>query len=491
MAIRRLDVCRQLLIVSVLGALVPISLTAAGADRRLVEAARRQDREAVRTLLKQHVDVNVPQTDGATPLHWAAHWDDLDTADLLIRAGANVQAANSYGITPLALACTNGNAAMVTLLLKAGADPNAARSTGETPLMTASRTGSMEAVKALLARGARVEAKEPQEGQTALMWAISERHADIARVLIEQQADVHARTTSGFTPLLFAARVGDLASTRMLLDAGGDANEASSDGTSALLVATVRGHANVAMFLLDRGADPNASRTGYTALHWAAGVWETELNGANGIITQADDGEWNTLGGVKAGKLELVKALLAHGANPNARLEKTPPRVGYTQLQVEQRVAGVNAFPGATPFLLAAMAGDIEVMRALAAAGADPRLKTKDDTTALMLAAGLGRYLAESRVTEPQALEAVKVAFELGADVNAANESGNTALHGAAQVKANSVIEFLVAHGADVNVANKRGQTPETIGDTVRAGSATVASRTSTGDLLRQLGAKK
>src|SRR5262249_9791045 len=154
------------------------------------------------------------------PLHWAAHWDDLDTADLLIRAGAKVQAANSYGITPLALACTNGNAAMVTLLLKAGADPNAARSTGETPLMTASRTGSIETVKALLARGARADAKEPLEGQTALMWAISERHADIARVLIEQGADVHARTTSGFSPLLFAARVGDLASTRMLLDAG-------------------------------------------------------------------------------------------------------------------------------------------------------------------------------------------------------------------------------------------------------------------------------
>jgi ankyrin repeat protein len=470
---------------------VPLGLTAASADRRVVEAARHQDRDAVRTLLKQHVDVNVPEADGATALHWAAHWDDLSTADLLIRAGANVQAANGYGITPLALACTNGNGEMVALLLKAGADPNAARSTGETPLMTASRSGSLEAVKALLAHGASVDAKEPLEGQTALMWAISERHADVARVLLEHSVDLHARTRSGFTPLLFAARAGDLSSTRMLLEAGAEANETSSDGTSALLVATVRGHANVAMFLLEHGADPNADRAGYTALHWAAGVWETELNGANGIVTQADDGEWNALGGVKAGKLELVKALLAHGANPNARLEKTPPRVGYTQLAVEQRVAGVNAFPGATPFLLAAMAGDIEVMRALAAGGADPRLKTKDETTALMLAAGLGRYLAESRVTEPQALDAVKVIVELGADVNAANESGNTALHGAAQIKANKVIEYLVEHGADVNVANKRGQTPVVLGDTVRAGSATVASRTSTGDLLRQLGAKK
>jgi ankyrin repeat protein len=486
----RLDICRQVIAASVLAAFLPIGVSAAGADRRLVDAARSQDRDAVRTLLKQRVDVNVPQSDGATALHWAAHWDDLESADLLIRAGANVQSANDFGITPLALACTNGNAAMVALLLKAGANPNAARATGETPLMTASRTGNLEAVKLLLAHGAHVNANEPVEGQTALMWAISERHAEVARVLIEGGADAHARAAGGFTPLLFAARAGDLDSTRLLLDAGAGIDEASSDGTSVLLVATVRGHAKLAMFLLERGADPNASRAGYTALHWAAGVWETELNGANGIVTQDGDGEWNALGGVRTGKVELVKALLSHGANPDARLEKTPPRVGYTQLAVEQRVAGVNAFSGATPFLLAAMAGDIEVMRALASGGADTRLKTKDDTTALMLAAGLGRYLAESRVTEPQALEAVKVIIELGAEVNAANEAGNTALHGAAQVKANTVIEYLVAHGADLDAANKRGQTPVMVGDTVRAGSATVASRTSTGDLLRRLGAK-
>jgi ankyrin repeat protein len=482
--------CRQITVVCLLGASLATGPASASADRRVADAAKRQDRDGVRTLLKERVDVNVPQADGATALHWAAHWDDLDLASLLIRSGANVESATDYGITPLALACTNGNAAMVALLLNAGANPNAARSTGETPLMTASRTGNPDTVKALLAHGASVDAKEPIESQTALMWAISERHADVARALVELGADVHARTTSGFTPLLFAARAGDLESTRMLLAAGADANEASADGTSALLVATVRGHAQIATFLLDRGADPNANRAGYTALHWAAGIWETELNGANGIVTQADDGEWNTLGGLKAGKLELVKALLAHGANPNGRLEKTPPRVGYTQLQVEQRVAGVNAYSGATPFLLAAMAGDIEVMRALAAGGADPRQKTKDDTTALMLAAGLGRYLAESRVTEDQALEAVKVVLALGADVNAANESGNSALHGAAHTKANKVIEFLVEHGADVSAKNKRGQSPVEIGDTVRAGSATIASRTSTGDLLRQLGGK-
>ena len=350
--------CRQIAVVCLLGcrcrpAPRPPAPIAGSPTRRSARTAKRSG-----TLLKERVDVNVPQADGATALHWAAHWDDVDLANLLIRSGANVQSATDYGITPLALACTNGNAAMVALLLNAGANPNAARSTGETPLMTASRTGNLDAVKALLAHGASVNAMEPIESQTALMWAISERHAGVARALIELGADVHARTTSGFTPLLFAARAGDLESTRMLLAAGADANETSSEGASALLVATVRGHAQVATFLLDRGADPNADRAGYTALHWASGIWETELNGANGIVTQADDGEWNSLGGVKAGKLELVKALLSHGANPNARLEKTPPRVGYTQLQVEQRIAGVNAYPGATPFLLAAMAGD-------------------------------------------------------------------------------------------------------------------------------------
>lgn len=462
---------------------------AATGDERLVEAVKRQDKAAARALLNQNLDVNTRQADGATALHWAAHWDDAEIAGLLIRAGADVNAANDHGVTALALACTNGSAAMTATLLRAGADPNLARATGETSLMTAARTGAVEAVEALLDHGADVHGTEPAQQQTALMWAVSEKHAPVVRLLLDRGADVEARSRGGYTALLFAARVGDLESVRMLLTAGANVNDSAPDGTTALLVAAVRGHASVATHLLERGADPNADAAGYTALHWAAGSWETEMTGPNGIDAHVDD-EWSSLAGIQAGRLELIRALLAHGADPNAELVKMPPRAGYSQLQVEQRVAGVSPHLGATPFLLAAMAGDAAVMRTLAEGGGDPRRTASDQTTALMVAAGLGRYLAESRVTERRALEAVALALELGVDINAANEAGNTALHGAAFIKADAIVQFLVDKGATVEVVNARGQTPLTLADTIRAGSATVSGRTSTGDLLRKLGAQ-
>ncbi len=443
---------------------------AADADRRLVEAVKRQDRVAVRALLKQHVDVNTPQADGATPLHWAIHWDDLDTLDLLIHAGASVRAVNDYGVTPLSLACSNGNAASVTLLLKAGADPNTALPTGETPLMTTARTGNVEAVHALIAHGADVNAVELSQDQTALMWAVSERHAEVARILIEHGADPRARSKRGLTSLLLAARQGDLGSARLLLAAGADVNEAASDRLSPLLVATLRDHAALAVFLLDRGADPGADAAGYTALHWAAGVWETELTGPRGIETTRDE-EWRALRGVGTGKLELVEALLAHGANPNALIAKPPQRVGFTR-------GGLNLV-GATPFLVAAAAGDASLMRLLAANGANPRLATKENTTPLMAAAGVGRVSAESSVTESRALEAVKLALELGGDVNRANNGGDTPLHGAASMRSDAIVQLLVDKGAQVNAKNKRGQTP-----------LTSARGSSTSDLLRKLGAE-
>jgi ankyrin repeat protein len=461
----------------------------AESGRPLIDAVKNQDKAAVRALLKQRTDVNIAEPDGATALHWAAHWDDVESATLLTRAGANVNAPNAHGVTPLSLACLNGSAEMVERLIEAGADPNLARVSGETPLMTASRVGARPVVEALLARGADVHARETAQEQTALMWAVSEKHAAVVELLIAHGADVRGRSKGGFSPILFAARAGDLESARALLAAGADVNDAAPDGMSVLVVAVVRGHSQLAIELLERGANPNSDAAGFTALHWASGSWETELTGPNGIVTQADE-EWGALPGIPAGKLSLIQALLAHKADPNAALAKMPPRAGYTQLQVEQRVIGVNPYVGATPFLLAAMAGDVSVMRALAAGGADTRRTAADKTTPMMVAAGLGRYLAESRVTEARALEATKLAIELGGDVNAVNDAGNTALHGAAYIKSNALVQLLVDSGAIIDVANKRGQTPTTIADTIRAGSATMSSRTSTGDLLRKLAAR-
>jgi ankyrin repeat protein len=464
-------------------------------DRRLANAVEHHDAKQVRSLLAQQVDVNVAQADGTTALHWATYWDDLETADLLIRAGARVNVANDLGVTSLSLACGNANAAMVWRLLAAGADPDLAPS-GETPLMACARTGSAAAVMELLTYGADVNAKEPELLQTPLMWAASQGHKEVVQTLIDYGADLPARSKAGFAPLLFAAREGHQSVAQALLAAGAKVNETANDGSSALLVATVRGHVAFARWLLEHGADPNAGDTGYTPLHWAAGSWETELTGPRGIVAERDP-EWQALSGIPTGKLELINSLLAHGADPNARIVKPPARFGFSSFQGYQRTFLV----GATPFLLAAMAADVEVMRALVAAGADPRLATKENTTPLMVASGLGRILQESRLTNSKSLESVKLAWELGNDVNAVNDAGNTALHGAAHIRSDEIVQFLADRGAHLSVRNKPSnfllfdlpaETPLQVSErTVQPGQAPIHVRTSTGDLLRRLGARE
>jgi len=484
------------------------SLAAAGADLRLVEAVQRGDQDTARTLIAQHVDVNIPQADGATALAWAAHRDDLETAELLIRAGANVNSANDYGVTPLALACANGNAAMVETLLMAGADPNAALPTGETALMTASRTGNLEAVKRLLARGADVNAKESFRGQTALMWAVDQKHPEVVQALIDRGADVHARSSSGFTPLLFAARVGDIGSARILLAAGADANavtprpedgEADKDRSrgfngggrpysyraapynmSPLLMASASGHEALSIFLLEHGADPNAADSnGATAMHYAV------LQGMVAIASISNHLAVNSYL-FRPNLLELTRSLLAHGADPNARLTKDPllpgglPRVGMA---------------GATPFLLATAACDVTLMRVLMEGHADPQLPTKKSTTPLMIAAGLGRYEDRTKDEERNALEAVQLLVGLGADVNAVGENGYTALHGAAYVGADAIVRFLVERGARTEAMDNFGQTPLSIAEgqvttgIVEFSKKPWGTHRSTADLLLDLGA--
>jgi ankyrin repeat protein len=446
------------------------SLFGAEADARLAEAAKTSDRAAIRTLLSAHIDVNAPQVDGTTALHWAAHRDDVETASLLVRAGANVKAANRYGVTPLSLACTNGSAAMVELLLNAGADPNSALPGGETALMTAARTGKLAAVRTLLSRRADVHAKESQQGQTALMWAAAEGHADVVQALIQAGADFRARLHSGFTPLLFAVREGHIPVVRALLKAGADVNDIIQPaetpsrrptfgrlprtGVSALHLAVGNAHYELAAFLLDAGADPNAIGPGYTALHTITWVRKPGLG----------DNDPAPRGSGSITSLELVKKLVAHGANLNARMTKRVS-VGMTSLNTL----------GSTPFLLAARTADAELMRELAALGADPLIPNADNATPLIVAAGLGtRSPGEDAGSEDEVVEAVNVALDLGNDINAVDNNGETAMHGAAYKNLPAVVELLAEKGADVSVwnhKNKQGWTPLIIAEGYRFGN--------------------
>ena len=424
-------------------------LSAAGNDLRLLEAVKNKDKASARALLKQHAEVNAAEADGTTAVAWAAHWDDLETTDLLIRAGANVNAANDYGVTPLWLACTNGNAAMVDSLLKAGANPNAALArTGATPLMRCARTGNVAAVKSIVFHEAKVNTQETWRGQNALMWAAAAKHPAAVQTLIEHGADVHARSKSGFTPLLFAAQQGDVDTARILLAAGADVNESTPLDGSALVVAAASGHEAFALFLLEKGADPNAADAyGITALHYTV---QKGLAPAAGL-------EYNRSFRPPPPTMpELAKALLAHGANPNAKIVKDFSQ--HSKSPLFERMSLIDA----TPFLLAAISQDAEIMRALAAKGADPKLAAKGNITPLMGAAGVV-WGPDEELTEQQeknALEAVKVAVELGNNINAKNKNGRTALHGAAYMGANSIIEYLVAKGAMIDAKDRNGQTP-------------------------------
>jgi ankyrin repeat protein len=457
-------------------------------DFRLLDAARNEDAQAIQSLVKQGVPVNVKRADGITALHWVAQSNDLASAELLIRARAPVNAANDYGVTPLSLACSVGGSPLAQKLLEAGANPNSTQISGETALMTCSRTNALDAMEALLARGADVNAKEKSLSQTALMWAASEGHADGIQVLLKHGADVHARSTDGYTALLMAARGGDVPTTQALLAAGADVNEKEKDGSTALVISIVRGHTKYGTFLLSKGADPNAG-PGFTPLHWAAAKYDHQLSdNSNGIL--AEDTEWSSFGGLRGPeRLEFVKALIAHGANVNARMVRGLS-IGFNVKQYMCSADTRCSLAGATPFLLAAWANDLDVMRELVAHGADPFLTTTDGTTPLMVAAGVGHEPGITRSTESSGLAAVKLCLELGANVNAVNKYGDTALHGAAwRERGESIVQLLVDKGANLNAKNNRGWTPLVVAEGIHTGGTYVHSDT-TAALLRKLGAE-
>ena len=461
---------------------------AAGTDTRLPDAAAHQDKAAVRALVKAGADVNAAQADGATALLWAAHWNDLEMAALLLQARANVNAADDHGVTPLTLACENASGPMVEKLLEAGARADAAQTNGVTPLMTAARTGNADVIKLLLARGANVNVAASETRQTALMWAAAERHLDVMRLLIDAGADVHAASKIGFTPLLFAARNGDIDGAKLLLAAGVKVNELGSDGTHPLALAIVSGHDEMALFLLDQGADPNGEIYGVRALHAAAGdvqMWLREWLRGRRI-----DGVFGSpiAGLASARRLVVVKALLARGADINARITTSTGVQGWLTTKhgaFEPFSVGTGDLKGATPLWVASFsanrggfvpAADVEttmrpgrlgagpeIVKALLEARADFNLATEDGTTPLMAAAGLGQGTFSpgkprgDRSTSAE--EAVKLLVEAGADVNAVNEAKFTPLHGAAFRGLDEVIQYLVEHGANIDAQDFMGRT--------------------------------
>ncbi len=399
-------------------------------EPELIAAVRNRDIETVRTMLSTPVDVNAPQPDGATGLHWAAYGGDLDIAALLVGAGAAVNRANEYGITPLMVACDNGNGSIVAMLLEAGAGANTMLPTGQTALMACTRAGSLEGVRALLASGADPNVSEPRRGQTALMWAVSRTHVAVARTLIESGADIHARSDGGFTPMLFAARVGDVESVRLLMSAGIDQTQSrASDGMTPLSMAAASGHEALSIFLVENGADPDASEGGAAPLHYAV---------MEGISYMR----------FRPAMPELVKTLLEHGADPNAQL-------------VRSVVDGFRGnLAGATPLVIAATAANVEMMRTLLAAGANPQLPTRANVTPLMAAAGMLRREGFSEDKEANALEALDLMVELGGEVTTVDVDGRTALHMATHLAADRIVRFLGDHGAVVDARDKYQQTP-------------------------------
>jgi uncharacterized protein len=459
-------------------------------EARVADAMMNRNREALRTLLKEKADVNAAQADGTTALHWAARWDDTESADLLLRAGANAKAANRFKATPMFLAATNGSAAMISRLLAAGEDPNAVISEeGDTALMMAARAGNVDALKVLLDRGADVN-KSNLRGQTPLMWAVAEKNAPAAQFLAEHKADVNAQThplppprrldlifsapapPGGMTALLFAARQNDLASAKVLIAAGADLKKPAVDGSSPLLVAVINEHYTLAKYLLDAGADANQSDDkGRTPLYAAIDMRNLEWS------TRPAPPERDSLDA-----FDFIQALLVKGANPNARLTKKLPLRG--QPSFDGRWANQI---GATPFWRAAQSDDVAVIKLLLEYKADASIAAEDGTTPLMVAAGVGWSDGQSHGNQEEAPAAIQICLEHGADVNAVNKEGYTALHGASFRGANNVVELLVSKGARMDIKNKDGRMPVNMAEGMHIGPGGWVEHEDTVALFRKL----
>jgi ankyrin repeat protein len=560
-------------------AVLVISANLAAATADLAEAAMRGDRAGVRALLQKKTNVNDPQADGATAIHWAAYRGDLEMARMLIAAGADVKKVNRNGSTPLWLASTNGDAAMIRALLDAGADANEKLPLGRTPLMLAARTGTVDAMRALIDRGANVNSRDSERGTTPLMWAADQGHAAAVRFLIERGADIAARSnpaargrgpalgksgdprasvrrqvdailaeqkdlpdlsalraagdaadgagqrgggarggnanadgnddnngddqadaaaaagggggrgrqaqTDGgqLTPLIYATRANNKETVQVLLDAGADVNQVTGYGWSPLLVATQNRYYRLGLYLMEKGANPNlANKGGWTPLYLATD--NRNIEGGDYPVRQPD-----------MDHLEYITRLLDKGADVNARMiDSTETRTVFTNQWLDER--------GATAFLRASQSGDIQLMKLLLARGADPKIMTNLNVSALQVAAGIGwvEGVTYEHSTE-QTLEAVRLLLDLGIDPNIQALTGRVALHGAAHKGATEVVKLLVSRGAKMNVrdwgnTDNRGS-PELAAHTwlpidyadglVRVGVQSAIPHPETGRVLREL----
>ena len=448
-----------------------LALILALASAAVVDAVKSGDRAAAMTLIAQRVDVNAPEVDGTTALHWAVHRGDLDLAQRLIRAGAKVNVKNEYGSTPMSEAAVLGRADLLEALIKAGADVESPNADGQTALMVVARTSQVDAARLLLKHGAKVNAVEQWRGQTALMWAVAQKQPAMVAELVKAGADVNARSTvnnwerqvtaepraiyrpaGGLTPLLYAAREGCVECARTLADAGADLNLADPENISPLLMAVINGHWDTAQYLIKRGANPNKwDFWGRAPLYTAV-----DLN----TIPRGGRPDWPSLD--ETTSLQVIDLLLGAGANPNAQLKLSPP---FRNIGNDRGLDGMLT-TGATPLLRAAKALDAPAIAALLAKGADITLANSRGMTPIMVAAGLGSVDADTRGfylsedTQQRSIDSLKLLIKAGGDINSKDSRGLTPLHEAARWGWNDVVQFLVANGADLNAKDNRGNTP-------------------------------
>jgi ankyrin repeat protein len=422
------------------------------------------------TSLKQQLSmgtsgINDLQPDGMTALHWAVHHENAEIVEVLLEAGRAADPQTQYYITPLRIACLAGHVEIARLLLQAGADPNHTLPGGETMLMTAARTGQPDVVNALLQRGADVNASDDQQ-QTAVMWAAAEGHTKVVQQLIDAGADFQKALPSGFSALTFAVREGHLTVVDLLATAGADlqapmepkrgGGRAVRSGTSPLILAIENGHFELAAQLIRCGADPNDQRSGYAPLHVL--TWVRKPNRGDG-----EDGDPAPIGSGRMTSLQLARFLVESGADVNVRLTKGNTGPGRLNPKA------------ATPLFMAADTADVPYLKLLLELGADPTFRNIDEATPLMAAAGLGTIApGEEAGTEDECLEAMQLLLNLGADINAIDNNGESVMHGAAYKGSEKLVRFVSAQGAKVEIWNRHnryGWTPLLIARGYRPGN--------------------